>query len=369
MTDLTDTPIDTPIDTANEAATQAEAARPRELSNVQVLAYLMRQWRRRPWLLTGMIVFMAGATLMELMIPLAAGRLIDALAAGPDAQTPWPAFWVYMGAAALFYVLRQAASRCEVPFSSANMADLTSEAFARVQRFSLDWHANTFAGSVVRKVTRGMWAYDNLTMNIVFGIGPSVAVMLGIATMMALRWPLVGGVVLAIMAAFVASNLALSRYYIRPQNLISNRLDSEIGGALADAVGGIATVKSFGAEHREDHRFTDLAWRWRTEAKKTWLRFVNSWLVNIITDLSMQAALVGLLVWQWSRGAASAGALVTVSAVASRRPMTYRLDNNAVESYVALDDPDDGVNASATTEALEKSLTFTANRTSSCEDD
>ena len=68
-------------------------------------------------------------------------------------------------------------------------------------------------------------------------------------------------------------------------------------------------------------------------------------------------------------GAASAGALVTVSAVASRRPMTYRLDNNAVESYVALDDPDDGVNASATTEALEKSLTFTANRTSSCEDD
>ena len=284
-----------------------ETPRTRELKNTQVLAYLGRQWARRPWLLTGMIGFMTLATITELMIPLAAGRLIDTLAAGPDAGTPWPAFALYLGVAVVFYAFRQLASRCEVPFSSANMADLTSEAFSKVQRFSLDWHANTFAGSVVRKVTRGMWAYDNLTMNIIFGVAPSVAVMLGIAAVMAARWPLVGLVVLCVMAAFVTSTLVLSRYYIRPQNIRSNALDSQIGGALADAVGGIATVKAFGAETREDTRFHALAWRWRAEAKKTWLRFVNSWLVNIVTDLSMQAALVGLLVWQWSRGAATAG--------------------------------------------------------------
>ena len=282
----------------------------RTLDNLEVLAYLTRQWRRRPWLLSGMIGFMVLSTLTELMIPLAAGGLIDALAAGPETGTPWPAFGLYLGVAVLYYAFRQMASRCEVPFSSANMADLTTEAFAKVQRFSLDWHANTFAGSVVRKITRGMWAYDNLTMNIIFGVGPSIAVMLGVAGLMAWRWPLVGGVALAIMIVFVISTIMLSRYYIRPQNIRSNALDSEIGGALADAVGGIATVKTFGAEAREDARFHDLAWRWRTEAKKTWLRFVNSWLVNIMTDLSMQAGLVGLLVWQWSRGAASAGDVV-----------------------------------------------------------
>jgi len=289
---------------------QDETPRARDLSNLEVLAYLTRQWRRRPILLSGMIVFMVLATLAELMIPLAAGRLIDALAAGPDNGAPWPAFATYLGAALVYYALRQAASRCEVPFSSANMADLTTHAFGRVQRFSLDWHANTFAGSVVRKITRGMWAYDTVTVNIFMGIAPSVGVMLGIAGMMALRWPLVGGVVFVVMAAFVTSSLLLSRYYIRPQNIRSNALDSEIGGALADSIGGVATVKSFGAEAREDARFHDLAWRWRTETKKTWLRFVNSWLVNIVTDLTMQAALVGLLVWQWSRGAASAGDVV-----------------------------------------------------------
>ena len=120
-----------------------ETPRTRELKNTQVLAYLGRQWARRPWLLTGMISFMTLATITELMIPLAAGRLIDTLAAGPDAGTPWPAFVLYLGVAVVFYAFRQLASRCEVPFSSANMADLTSEAFSKVQRFSLDWHANT----------------------------------------------------------------------------------------------------------------------------------------------------------------------------------------------------------------------------------
>lgn len=284
--------------------------RQRELKNTQVLAYLGRQWARRPWLLTGMITFMSLATLTELLIPLAAGRLIDTLSAGPENGGHWPALALYIGVAALFYAFRQMASRCEVPFSSANMADLTTEAFGKVQRFSLDWHANTFAGSVVRKITRGMWAYDNLTMNIIFGVAPSVAVMLGVVALMAVRWPLVGGAALLVMIGFIVSSLALSRYYIRPQNIRSNALDSQIGGALADAVGGIATVKAFGSESREDGRFHNLAWRWRAEAKKTWMRFVNSWLVNIITDLSMQAALVGLLVWQWSRGAASAGDVV-----------------------------------------------------------
>ena len=286
----------------------------RTLSNLQVLGFLRRQWLRRPALLAGMVGFMLLATIAEVFIPVAAGRLIDALAAGPETGKPWPAFALYLGTAVTYYFVRQLASRCEVPFSSANMADLTTDAFAKVQRFSLDWHANTFAGSVVRKITRGMWAYDTITVNIFLGIAPSLGVMLGVAGVMAVRWPLVGGVVLVVMAAFIASSLMLSRYYIRPQNMRSNALDSQIGGALADAVGGIATVKSFGAEIREDERFHELTWRWRNETKKTWLRFVNSWLVNIVTDLSMQAGLVGLLVWQWSRGAASAGDVVAALA-------------------------------------------------------
>ena len=45
---------------------------------------------------------------------------------------------------------------------------------------------------------------------------------------------------------------------------IGTALDSEIGAALADAIGANPTVKSFGAEAREEERFakTADAWRW-----------------------------------------------------------------------------------------------------------
>jgi len=49
----------------------------------------------------------------------------------------------------------------------------------RVQRFSTDWHANSFAGSTVRKITRGMWALDLLNDTILMALLPSLVVLLG----------------------------------------------------------------------------------------------------------------------------------------------------------------------------------------------
>ena len=40
------------------------------------------------------------------------------------------------------------------------MSDIVRNGFGRVQRFSTEWHANTFSGSTVRKISRGMWAID-----------------------------------------------------------------------------------------------------------------------------------------------------------------------------------------------------------------
>jgi ATP-binding cassette subfamily B protein len=105
-------------------------------------------------------------------------------------------------------------------------------------------------------------------------------------------------------------SVLMANYYIRPQIIISNARDSELGGAVADAVSGVATVKSFGAEAREDARFHTLAWIWRTETKKTWLRFVNTWLVQMVAVLALQAGLAGMLVQMWTQGDASAGDVV-----------------------------------------------------------
>ena len=55
-----------------------------------VLAFLMRHWRREAWLVTGVAAAMLGATLADLFMPVFAGRLVDAVAAhaatSPDAR-------------------------------------------------------------------------------------------------------------------------------------------------------------------------------------------------------------------------------------------------------------------------------------------
>ncbi|MEE2566394.1 ABC transporter ATP-binding protein [Hyphobacterium marinum] len=280
----------------------------RVLSNLRVIAFLFKQWRRRPYFFAALVGFTAIATAFDVMVPIAAGALIDAL--NSENGSHWGAYALFIGLAASVNLFRQIAVRFEVRFSSANMAEMVTEAFAKVQRFSLDWHANTFAGSVVRKVTRGMWAYDTITATTWFGLIPSIAVMTGLGLYMLARWPVVGLFALTVTVIFIALTIWAATSYIRPQNIRSNALDSELGGAVADAVGGIATVKSFGAEPREDDRFSHLAWRWRAEVKKTWLRFVNTWLIQIVAILALQAGLTGLLISLWAADQASPGDVV-----------------------------------------------------------
>jgi ATP-binding cassette, subfamily B, bacterial len=88
------------------------------------------------------------------------GRLVDALTRGstePAARaTAWSAFGGIVALGLLSMILRFIGLQAIVFFTLRIMSDVARDAFARVQRFSTDWHANSFAGSTVRKITRGI---------------------------------------------------------------------------------------------------------------------------------------------------------------------------------------------------------------------
>ncbi|MET4236304.1 ABC-type transport system involved in Fe-S cluster assembly fused permease/ATPase subunit [Bradyrhizobium sp. LA6.10] len=60
-----------------------------------------------------------------------------------------------------------------MPFLLRIMSDVALDAFTHAQRFSTEWHANSFAGSTVRKITRGMWALDLLNDTILLALAPA----------------------------------------------------------------------------------------------------------------------------------------------------------------------------------------------------
>lgn len=130
-----------------------------------VTRFTWHYWRRRPWLGLALLGFMLAGTLVETAFPVYTGKLVDVLAshtpgAGNAARDIFNVLIVYMAFSFSYHFLRWAAVSLWARFAVINLHAILTDSMAKVQKFSADWHANAFAGGTVRKITRGMWAFD-----------------------------------------------------------------------------------------------------------------------------------------------------------------------------------------------------------------
>ena len=282
--------------------------RKRALSNGQVLGFIARFWLRRPLLFSLGVGFTLLAIAFDLALPWTSGRLIDAVSTGARGDPAvWRAWAAFVGVYLAFAVIRNLSHRFWIPLAARNMEAMTNEGFARVQAFSSDWHADSFAGATVRKLTRAMWGYDSVTDAMTIWLIPSLIVLIGLSFMLLARQPAAGILSLVVVAAYLGANLVVTGRYVRPANLRSNALDSQIGGALADAVTSNPTVKSFGAEQRESARLAVVTAQWRAAVMVTWNRFTDVWLGQNLLLVGLQAGLTGVMIHAWTQGTATPG--------------------------------------------------------------
>lgn len=96
------------------------------------------------------------------------------------------------------------------------MADVANNGFHKVQRFSTDWHANSFAGSTVRKITRGMWALDSLNDLLLVALLPSIVMLVGATIVLGSYWPVMGLIVGLGSLIYIGVTVMLSMGYVSP---------------------------------------------------------------------------------------------------------------------------------------------------------
>jgi ATP-binding cassette, subfamily B, bacterial len=276
-----------------------------------VLPFAFRHWLNQPLLAAATAGGFVGATIADLLMPVYSGRLVDAMTLGAADLDARHAALVAFSAIVLLgfasMVIRLLGFRAIVPFTLRMMSDVARDAFMRVQRFSTDWHGNSFAGSTVRKVTRGMWALDLLNDTIFMALMPSLLVLLGSMILLGLHWPSLGLVVAVGAAIYLPMIVWFSTRYIAPVARVSNAWDTKVGGTLADALTCNAVVKSFGAEAREDARLARVIARWRVRVRRTWLRYNDTALAQLSLLLCLRAAVIGGSVMLWIAGRASPG--------------------------------------------------------------
>ncbi len=272
---------------------------------------LSRPYRARLTVVGVMLLTVMG---LALCVPLSAGWLIDALTRAPPAASDeaWRALAALILAGLAHQGLRDIATRIWARYQVMVMQQIGETAFARVQRFSTDWHANAFAGATVRRITRGMRAFEQLSDALYFGVVPAALMILGGSLVIALKWPIVGLVFGGIATLFVGVSILLSVTYVGPAHDRANAADSRLGGAFADALGCNATVKAFGAETREDARLSEAVTTWRVAELRAWLRAIDSSHLQVAIMVVLRASVIGLAVWLWLRGQASAGEVTFV---------------------------------------------------------
>jgi ATP-binding cassette subfamily B protein len=282
-----------------------------------VLGFTMSHWRRQPWRAAYILGTILCATLADVLTPLFAGQLIDAMAGGAASdEAAWAAaiqaflILLLLGLAAV--VLRQLSFQGVIVFTLRMMTSIAADAFHRVQRFSTDWHANSFAGSTVRRITRGMWAIDDHNDTLLIALFPSLVMLVGSTLLLSLYWPLMGLVVGLGSLLYLVVTVLLSVAYVAPAASLANAWDTRMGGALADAVSCNAVVKGFGAEAREDARLRQVVGKWRKRTDRTWRRFTINGTSQQAMLLLLRAAMLGVAIYLWQQGAASPGDLAFV---------------------------------------------------------
>ena len=166
----------------------------RNISVARVFVFVWRYWRRSPLMFTTIVSGVLISVLLEVLIPSISAELVLAaqefLRDKTAAAEAWAAVWVLLGIFALRSLVQHLYLRVWMYFASSTMYRMVVDAFARVQRFSMEWHTNNFSGSTQRKITRGMWAYDQFADTVVIDLGPAFVLLIGFSVAMYLREPM-----------------------------------------------------------------------------------------------------------------------------------------------------------------------------------
>ena len=282
----------------------------------RVFHFVTHYWLRTPWLFSAVVVSRVLSTLIDVGIPWASGALVDVISKG-ERHDSWPAFqalMLFVGLSVMFQASRQCVTFLLNRMSAQAITAIGRDAFGKVQRFSAEWHANSFAGSTVRKISRGMSAFDTFTDTLVFGLIPAFVVLLGVTAVFGWRWPLLGVITASCIIVYLAVTITVSVYWIRPANIVAREWDSRLSGTIADSISGNQAVKSFAAEEREDKLFADVAGGWQRASIIWWDRSAWNGLIQAALLMVLQAGMLGTGVWLWSQGQASPGDVASLLA-------------------------------------------------------
>jgi ATP-binding cassette subfamily B protein len=237
--------------------------------------------------------------------------LVDTLSQADRADAVWLAFGVLFALIAADNLLWRAASWVGNATFVAVTGAVRRDLFRHLTGHAASYFAGRSPGTLTSRITatsNALFTIDNmLVWNV---LPPCLATLCAIAFVATVSWSMaaglvaVAGAVMAVMFRRAAAGKPLHREF-------ANRA-AAVDGEMADVVGNMALVKSFGGLVREHLRF-DATVEKEVAARRESLRYLER--LRIMHALVTVALTVALLAWAivlWRAGAATTGDVILV---------------------------------------------------------
>ena len=190
---------------------------------------------------------------------------------------------------------------------------LAEEVFERLHTLSLRFHLSRRTGEVTKTIERGTRSIDIMLYFLLFNLAPTVIELVAVAVIF---WIEFGFTLVAATGFTVIAYALITRWITEWRAKLREEMNSLDGKALTRAVDSLLnyeTVKYFGAEQREKHRYAEATTAYARAAVKSenslgLLNITQAVLVNLLMAFAM-----GYTVYGWSQGWLSVGDLVFVN--------------------------------------------------------
>ncbi|HSJ78636.1 MAG TPA: ABC transporter ATP-binding protein/permease [Erythrobacter sp.] len=192
---------------------------------------------------------------------------------------------------------------------------LAEDVFHRLHRLSLRFHLARRTGEVTKIIERGTKSIDQMLYFLLFNIAPTIFELIAVGIIFYINF---GIELVAATAVTVVLYVWVTRAITEWRTKLRREMNDLDGKALHRAVDSLLnyeTVKYFGAEKREEVRYSQAARAYAEAAVKSensvgLLNMAQSVITNALVGAAM-----AYTVWGWSTGALTVGDLVLVNSL------------------------------------------------------
>lgn len=159
---------------------------------------------------------------------------------------------------------------------------------------------------MVRKVGRFTHAFHNLADQLQWKLIPITVTTIGVFIALFLRHPTLAWILFGWLVVFILMNAVISNWKLRYDKERS-AIDSEVTGALADALTNSITVKTFAGYTYEERLFQNILERFRRIWKFCWNLAEINMAVQTFLMILLELGMMWMAVSLWTKGLLTAG--------------------------------------------------------------